>query len=189
MKCRNAQMLLWRFLICIPISGKQLYFTFTCEASLVACLSLGTGVLSWSLPRLPCRGHFLGHGGVLRSECTARAVSKLWTVLCSPSCYALSCLVWEPPTAWRCFYGISAELVLFLSPEHSSGGLGGCCYVPKETRLLVFFHSTAMVLLGSSDGRWASLGLTASGCIRCCSLKYRWAFPHECCCCISGADD
>lgn len=50
MKCRSAQMLLWGFLICTPISGKQLYFTFTCDPSLVACLSLGTGILSWSLP-------------------------------------------------------------------------------------------------------------------------------------------
>lgn len=49
---------------------------------------------------------------------------------------------------------------------------GGYCYVPKETRLRVFFHLTGLVLLGSSDGLWASLGLIAPGCIHRCSLKY-----------------
>lgn len=90
MKCRNAQMLLWRFLICIPISGKQLYFTFTCEASLVACLSLGTGVLSWSLPT---DSHA---GGISWGMVGCSAVSAL-LVLCPSS---EQCCALRPAMLW-----------------------------------------------------------------------------------------
>lgn len=79
-------MLWWCFLICTPISGKQLYFTITCEASFVACLSLGAGVLSWSLPTDSQAGG-ISWGMV---ECSAVSalltLPKLWTVLCSLSC-------------------------------------------------------------------------------------------------------
>lgn len=169
-KYRTTQMLLWDFLICIPISGKQLYLTFSRESSHIACSSLGTGVLSWSLPMdSQVEWPFLGaRGAVLWIE-----AHRLALFLSSPSCHALSWdfLSTSLPVPGEVSVG-SLQNCCFSSPVHSCGGLWGCCYVPKETGLLVFFHYIALVLLCSSDGRWAFLSLTASGCIHRCSLKY-----------------
>lgn len=154
-KCRTTQMLLWDFLICIPISGKQLYLTFSCESSHIACLSLGTGVLSWSLPTdSQVEWPFLGaRGAVLWIE-----AHRLALCLSSPSCHALSWdfFVHKPPTAWRGFCGISAERLLFLT----------CAQLWRVVRLLL-----------CSQRDWASciFPLYSPG----TSLLFRWevGFP------------